>query len=171
MFTHFLNDTEFNSSFSDGFYLCDMNEFGRPNAMYLMYTSGFDETKRWLEILHFVQNEYTRLYTEANYGQGYDHMFALEEMRRRWKWRRVPKSLFRILDPTAFLPPSQSSIGNAAVWIPSLMQLRQHQSTLHISTICSETRRPFLLQNNSTGRWMEAERLTLSEWDSSQSIN
>ncbi|PAV57627.1 hypothetical protein WR25_24295 [Diploscapter pachys] len=113
---------------NNGFYLCDMNEFGRPNAMYLMYTSGFDETKRWLEILHFVQNEYTRLYTEANYGQGYDHMFALEEMRRRSYG--IPPAI-PIIHRKCSSVDSQSYAASAApIYPPHLSYMQRNATTI-----------------------------------------
>lgn len=54
---------------ANGFYVVSMTEFRTPAALYMLYTSGFEETRRWLEMLKMAEDEYKRIY-KATWSQG-----------------------------------------------------------------------------------------------------
>lgn len=51
--------------FSDGFYLICMNEFESASHLLMMFSTGVEETRRWLEMMAMAQDEYRCLQRSA----------------------------------------------------------------------------------------------------------
>ena len=50
-----------------GFYLICMNEFETASHLMMMFTTGIEETRRWLEMLAMAQDEF-RFLRSVDYG-------------------------------------------------------------------------------------------------------
>uniref|UniRef100_A0A1I7XD09 PH domain-containing protein n=1 Tax=Heterorhabditis bacteriophora TaxID=37862 RepID=A0A1I7XD09_HETBA len=62
---------------ANGFYLLSMNEFDSPSSLYMMHTTGFEETRKWLEMLKMTVDDFRRL----QMGMG-EYDSPIDDMRR-----------------------------------------------------------------------------------------
>ncbi|CAB3404218.1 unnamed protein product [Caenorhabditis bovis] len=131
---------------ANGFYVISMTEFRTPASLYMMYTSGVEETQRWLEMLKMAEDEYKRLYRGSwspneydnsveDYGRGFmgDHNFSpyRDGMRMMPPGARLPivHRKCSSMDSQAVAAHAHLNYMHRSSAVSSTEQLDRHSST------------------------------------------
>uniref|UniRef100_A0A915DTC2 DH domain-containing protein n=1 Tax=Ditylenchus dipsaci TaxID=166011 RepID=A0A915DTC2_9BILA len=83
----------------NGFYLICMNEFEAAAHLLMMFTSGLDETRRWLEMMAMAQEEYRCLHRSTSVSGEYDSLPPMDRDKVFLNNRKDSTSTFRSVPP------------------------------------------------------------------------
>ncbi|CAI5443100.1 unnamed protein product [Caenorhabditis angaria] len=124
---------------ANGFYVISMTEFRTPASLFMMYTSGIEETHRWTEMLKMAEDEYKRIY-RGSWSQ-HDFDTPVDEFGRGFLGEPVGSAGYRAAG--AGMPPGMANLSVSHRKCSSMdsqaVAAHAHLNYMHRSSVVSST--------------------------------